>query len=169
MKIFQLHLKQQLPITVDEAWKFLSDPNNLSSITPDYMGFEILNGADREMYPGQIIQYRVSPLPGIKTRWVSEITQVVPKKYFVDEQRFGPYALWHHKHFIEKIPGGVLMEDIVDYKMPLGILGTWFHPVLVRPKLDAIFDYRKKKLSALFGDYIPPQYPSDCINIATSA
>ena len=110
MKLYLLHTKQQLPISVDKAWDFLSDPKNLKTITPDYMGFHILSGADRKMYPGQIIQYIVTPVAGIKTKWVTEITHVEHKKYFVDEQRFGPYALWHHKHFIEAIPGGVLME-----------------------------------------------------------
>lgn len=153
MKIYTLHTKQNLPISLEEAWKFLSDPKNLKTITPDYMGFNILSGADREMYPGQLIQYIVTPVLGIPTKWVTEITHVVKRKYFVDEQRFGPYALWHHKHFLKEIPGGVEMEDIVDYKIPLGILGQMVHPILVKPKLKEIFDYRQKKLIELFGEY----------------
>ncbi|MDG4716507.1 SRPBCC family protein [Winogradskyella marincola] len=153
MKIYTLHKKQNLPISVDEAWNFLSDPRNLKTITPDYMGFHILSGADRPMFPGQIIQYIVTPVLGIKTKWVTEITHVKDKKYFVDEQRFGPYALWHHKHFIKPIEGGVEMEDIVDYKVPMGILGQMVHPFLVKPKLEEIFNYRTTKLEALFGKY----------------
>ncbi len=153
MKIYRLHKKQNLPITIDEAWNFLSSPNNLKTITPDYMGFNIISGAEKEMYPGQIIQYIVTPVLGIKTKWVTEITHVVKKKYFVDEQRFGPYALWHHKHFIKPIQGGVEMEDIIDYKLPMGILGQLVHPILVKPKLNEIFDYRQKKLIELFGEY----------------
>jgi len=153
MKIYTLHKKQNLPITVDEAWAFLSSPKNLKTITPDYMGFHILSGADRPMFPGQIIQYIVTPVLGIKTRWVTEITHVKDKEYFVDEQRFGPYALWHHKHFIKAIDGGVEMEDIIDYKVPFGILGQMVHPILVKPKLEEIFNYRTKKLEALFGKY----------------
>ncbi|RMB56207.1 cell division inhibitor [Dokdonia sinensis] len=153
MKIYTLHSKQNLPISVDEAWDFLSDPRNLKTITPDYMGFKILSGADRPMYAGQLIQYIVTPIMGIKTKWVTEITSVEHKKFFVDEQRYGPYALWHHKHFIKEIPGGVEMEDIVDYKVPAGILGQWVHPFLVKPKLDEIFEYRKHKLVELFGTY----------------
>jgi len=153
MKIYTLHTKQNLPITVDEAWDFLSDPKNLKTITPEYMGFNILSGADRPMYPGQIIQYIVTPVLGIKTTWVTEITHVVDKKFFVDEQRFGPYALWHHKHFIKAIPGGVEMEDIIDYKIPMGILGQMVHPILVEPKLKEIFEYRHSKLIELFGEY----------------
>ena len=104
------------------------------------------------MYAGQIIQYIVTPVLGIKAKWVSEITQMVDKKYFIDEQRFGPYAFWHHKHFIKEIEGGVEMEDIIDYKVPLGILGQMVHPFLVKPKLDEIFEYRRKKLIELFGE-----------------
>lgn len=144
MKIYTMHTKQNLPITLKEAWNFLSDPKNLQTITPDYMGFEIQSGADRPMFPGQIIQYKVSPVAGIKMGWVTEITHVKHLEYFVDEQRFGPYALWHHKHFIKEIPGGVEMEDIVDYKVPMGILGQLVHPFLVIPKLKEIFEYRQK-------------------------
>lgn len=151
MKIYTLHTKQNLPITLQEAWDFLSDPKNLKVITPDYMGFKTLSGDDRPMFAGQIIQYIVTPVAGIPTKWVTEITHVVDKKYFVDEQRFGPYALWHHKHFIREIPGGVEMEDIVDYKVPMGILGQIVHPFLVKPKLKEIFEYREKKLIELFG------------------
>ncbi|MEW7291785.1 SRPBCC family protein [Aquimarina sp. 2304DJ70-9] len=151
MKIYTLKAKQNLPISVNEAWEFLSDPRNLKIITPDYMGFEILSGADRKMYPGQIIQYIVTPVAGIKNKWVTEITHVRDKEYFVDEQRFGPYALWHHKHFVKEIPGGVEMEDIIDYKVPFGILGQLIHPILVKPKLKEIFKYREKKLIELFG------------------
>lgn len=153
MKIYRLHTVQKLPIEVDEAWDFLSDPKNLKTITPDYMGFNILSGADRTMYPGQIIQYIVTPVAGIPTKWVTEITHVKEGEYFVDEQRFGPYALWHHKHFIRPIENGVEMEDIVDYKLPMGTLGRLAHPILVKPKLKEIFDYRYTKLIELFGPY----------------
>lgn len=156
MKIYTLHTKQNLPITKNQAWDFLSNPRNLKTITPDYMGFEILSGADRPCYAGQIIQYIVTPILGIKTKWVTEITHVQEGHYFVDEQRFGPYALWHHKHFIKEIPGGVEMEDIVDYKVPLGILGQLVHPFLVKPKLQEIFEYREKALIDIFGVYNAP-------------
>ena len=151
MKLYRLRTVQNLPISVDQAWDFLSDPKNLKTITPDYMGFNILSGADRKMYAGQIIQYIVTPIAGIPTKWVTEITHVKDKEFFVDEQRFGPYALWHHKHFIKAIPGGVEMEDIVDYKLPFGVLGQLVHPILVEPKLKEIFDYRYNKLIDLFG------------------
>jgi ligand-binding SRPBCC domain-containing protein len=153
MKLYTLHSKQLLPLSIEEAWEFFSDPKNLNTITPDDMGFKTLSGADRKMYPGQIIQYVVTPLLGIPMKWVTEITHVTDQQYFVDEQRFGPYALWHHKHFFKAVPGGVEMEDIVDYKLPMGILGQLMHPLLVRPRLHQIFEYRRKKLIELFGEF----------------
>ena len=150
MKVHTLHTTQFLPISVEQAWEFLSDPANLKVITPDHMGFEILDGADRAMYPGQIIQYKVSPFPGYRTNWVTEITHVKHGEYFVDEQRFGPYSLWHHKHFIKKQDDGVLMEDIIHYKLPLGPLGKLMNSLMVRKKLNGIFEYRRKKLNELF-------------------
>jgi len=153
MKLYRLHKKQNLPISLDLAWDFLSNPNNLKTITPDYMGFHILSGADRPMFSGQIIQYVVTPIFNIKTKWITEITHVTHKHYFVDEQRFGPYALWHHKHFIKEIDGGIEMEDLIDYKLPFGVLGELIHPILVKPKLEEIFNYRTQKLEELFGKY----------------
>ncbi len=151
--VYRLRTKQNLPISKKDAWEFLSNPKNLKTITPEYMSFDILSGADRKMFPGQIIQYIVTPVLGIKTNWVTEITHVLDNEYFVDEQRFGPYALWHHKHFIKEIEGGVEMEDIIDYKIPFGLLGRLVHPILVKPKLEEIFEYRRKKLVELFGEY----------------
>lgn len=153
MKIYTKHSIQKLPISLEEAWNFFSDPKNLKTITPDYMGFKTLSGDDRLMFPGQIIQYIVTPVFGIPMQWVTEITHVENQKYFVDEQRFGPYALWHHKHFFREIEGGVEMEDIVDYKPPMGILGRLVHPFLIKPKLDEIFEFRRKKLIELFGAF----------------
>ncbi len=152
MKIYTFHRKQKLPISVEKAWEFLSNPANLKTITPKYMSFDILSGNEKPMYAGQIIQYIVTPILGIKTKWVTEITHVKKNEYFVDEQRFGPYALWHHKHFIHKIDGGVEMEDIIDYKIPLGLLGRIAHPILVKPKLEEIFAYRQTTLIKLFGE-----------------
>lgn len=169
MKIYRLHKFQNLPISKKEAWDFLSDPKNLKVITPDYMGFNILSGADRPMFEGQIIQYIVTPVAGIKTKWVTEITHVRDGEFFVDEQRFGPYSLWHHKHFIKEIPGGVEMEDIVDYKLPFGILGRMVHPFLVKSKLEEIFEYRQKKLVELFGDYTEPKSVEKSQTVQTKA
>ena len=153
MKIYRLETIQNLPISQKEAWDFLSDPRNLKTITPDYMGFEIVSGAASKMYAGQILQYIVTPLLNIPLKWVTEITHVREGEYFVDEQRFGPYSLWHHKHFIKPIKNGVEMIDIVDYKVPFGLLGQLVQPFLVRPKLEEIFEYRKNALDRIFGRY----------------
>lgn len=151
MKLYQLKTKQKLPISVDKAWGFFSNPENLKEITPKEMNFRILSGVDKSIFAGQIIQYKVSPVLGITTKWVTEITHVKDKEYFVDEQRFGPYSLWHHKHFIKEIDGGVEMEDVVDYKIPFGIFGQIAHILFVKNKLKQIFKYRENKLNELFG------------------
>lgn len=153
MRLYSIHTKQKLPISLDEAWKFISDPKNLEVITPKSMGFKTLSGDEKEMFAGQIIHYKITPLFGISMQWVTEITHVQDKKFFVDEQRFGPYNFWHHKHFLKEIPGGVEMEDIVHYKIPMGIFGQMAHPFLVKPKLDEIFAFRQKKLIELFGEF----------------
>lgn len=152
-KVYRLSSKQNLPITIEKAWEFLANPKNLKKITPGYMSFDIISGDDKPMFAGQIIQYIVTPIFGIRTTWVTEITHVVENEYFVDEQRFGPYTLWHHKHFIKPIKGGVEMEDIIDYKVPFGFIGRLVHPYLVKPKLIEIFNFRTKYLNKLFGSY----------------
>lgn len=151
--IYTLHKFQKLPIPLDQAWEFMCDPKNLAAITPDSMGFVITGGDDRKMFAGQIITYTVTPLLGIKLRWVTEITHVRDKEFFVDEQRFGPYSFWHHKHFLKQIPGGTEMEDLIHYRITGGIFGRILHPILVKPKLEEIFNYRYKKLIELFGDF----------------
>ena len=152
MKIFKLHTKQKLPITIQAAWDFLSDPKNLKDITPDKMNFNITDCDYKKIYPGQIIQYTVTPLLNIPLKWVTEITHVVDKKYFVDEQRFGPYSLWHHKHFIKEIENGIEMEDVIHYKIPGGIFGEFLNSLFIRNQLDEIFEYRKNKLIEIFGE-----------------
>ena len=152
MKIFKIHTKQKLPISIDEAWDFLSNPKNLKTITPNEMNFKIIDCDLKKIYPGQIIAYIVTPILNIPLKWVTEITHVVDKKYFVDEQRFGPYTLWHHKHFIKEIDGGIEMEDVIHYKIPFGPLGVLANYLFVQKKLGSIFVYRRKKLIELFGD-----------------
>jgi ligand-binding SRPBCC domain-containing protein len=154
MKVYQLKKTQKMPITLEQAWDFFSTPINLQEITPKYMGFIIktdLKGV--KMYPGQIINYTVTPVLGIPMNWTTEITHVKDFEYFVDEQRFGPYALWHHKHFFKQIEGGVEMTDIVDYAIPFGFLGRIANSIMVKTKLEEIFQYRFKKVEELFGVY----------------
>lgn len=145
---------QKIPVTLDEAWDFFSNPANLQAITPADMGFRVISKhhGDR-MYPGQIIEYKVRPLAGIPVYWMTEITHVQDRAYFVDEQRFGPYALWHHQHHFRAIPGGVEMTDIVHYKNPLGILGRLANALFVKKKLETIFAFRYRKVEELFGPW----------------
>ena len=152
MKIFELEKTQQLPISIVQAWEFLSSPSNLAKITPPYMGFEITSGFKGEkMYSGQVISYFVKPVAGIPLRWVTEITHVNEPNYFVDEQRFGPYTFWHHKHFLKAIPGGVEMRDLIHYALPLGPLGSLANNLFVKKQLNDIFTYRKFVLEEMFG------------------
>jgi ligand-binding SRPBCC domain-containing protein len=135
------------------VWNFISSPKNLKTITPDYMGFDIITeGTPEKMYEGLIIAYKVSPLLGIKTTWVTEITNVKENRYFVDEQRIGPYKLWHHQHILEETAEGTLMTDIVSYAPPFGLLGNLANGIIVKRKLNEIFNYRTKVLNELFPD-----------------
>ncbi len=153
MKIYSLHSQQQIPISLHEAWDFFSSPANLKTMTPPNIGFEITSAFSNEkMYNGQIITYIVKPLAGIPLSWVTEITHVQEPHYFVDEQRFGPYALWHHKHFFKEIKGGVEMTDHVHYALPLGILGRFANTILVKNQLKQIFDFRFQKMKEIFGE-----------------
>ncbi|MBK6282406.1 MAG: SRPBCC family protein [Draconibacterium sp.] len=152
MGFFQLHKTHKIPATIDQVWDFISSPDNLKKITPEYMGFHITSKLlSEKMYPGMIISYEVSPVMGIKMTWVTEITQVKDKEYFVDEQRVGPYSIWHHEHKIEQIEGGVLMTDIISYKPPFGILGSIANSLLIKKQLQEIFDFRKGAIERMFG------------------
>jgi ligand-binding SRPBCC domain-containing protein len=152
MRARSLKRIQVLPITLEKAWDFFSDPGNLATITPEGMGFHILSSErPKRMYAGQLIEYTVSPVLGIPMYWMTEITHVVEGKYFIDEQRFGPYALWHHQHHFREVEGGVEMTDIIHYKIPLGPLGILADRLFVRKKLEAIFDYRYVAVDKLFG------------------
>jgi len=154
MAFYQFTATQKIPASVEQVWDFISSPKNLKEITPAYMGFEI-TGANlpEKMYPGMIISYKVSPLLGIKMTWVTEITHVENHRYFVDEQRMGPYAMWHHQHKVEAIEGGVLMTDIVSYQPPLGFLGVIANALFIRGKLKEIFDFRTVAVEKKFGKY----------------
>lgn len=155
MKIYRLERTQKLPISLEKAWDFFSTPLNLNEITPEDMKFEILSNIKKtdKMFEGMIINYKVSPFPLVKLRWTTEITHVEELKYFVDEQRFGPYAFWHHKHFFEKIDSKhVMMTDIVDYGIPFGFVGRIANSILIESKLNEIFDFRYRKLESHFGN-----------------
>lgn len=149
--IYTLTSQQKLPISLEEAWDFFSKPSNLDKITPPEMAFTITNNPPLETYAGQIITYKIGALPFIKSNWITEITHLEEQKFFVDEQRFGPYAMWHHEHHFKSLKtGGVLMTDIVNYKMPFGILGDLLAGTFVKNKVKFIFAQRFKILEKLW-------------------
>jgi ligand-binding SRPBCC domain-containing protein len=149
--IYTLTSEQILPISFATAWEFFSTPKNLDKITPAEMKFNITNNPPNQTYPGQIITYKIEILPFIKSNWVTEITHLKDQNFFVDEQRFGPYAMWHHEHHFEKISETeTLMKDIVNFKMPLGFLGDLFAGALVKNKVKFIFESRFEILSKYF-------------------
>ncbi len=153
-RIYSLKTIQKIPITLDKAWDFFSKPDNLNAITPDHLGFNIISqhhGA--AMYAGQIIEYKVSPVLNIPLYWMTEITHVQDKQYFVDEQRFGPYSLWHHQHHFKAIEGGVEMTDIIHYKLPFWVLGDIARALFVKKQLEGIFAYRVTAVDKLFGKW----------------
>lgn len=151
MKIYNLRKEQFLPISLQEAWAFFSSPKNLAKITPEHMNFKILyqSGGDKA-YAGQIIRYQINVLPFVPVHWVTEITQVKEPFHFIDEQRFGPYALWHHQHHFEEVKGGVLMTDEVNYAIPFGILGRFAHWLFVAKEVNRIFEHRFRTLEDFF-------------------
>lgn len=151
MSFYQLIRKQELPASVEEIWSFISTPKNLREITPAYMDFVITsNHLPDKMYAGMMIAYTVRPVLGIKISWLTEITHIVENHYFVDEQRIGPYTLWHHEHFVAPSKQGVVMTDIVTYKLPFGILGRMAHYFFVKKQLKGIFDYRETAMKDRF-------------------
>lgn len=151
MKIYHLKRTQFLPISIDEAWVFFSTPKNLAKITPAHMEFKILHisGGDKA-YAGQIIRYILKILPGIRMHWVTEITHVNEPHYFIDEQRFGPYALWHHQHHFKQVENGVEMTDELTYAIPFGWLGQLANWIFVGREVNSIFDHRFTVLEKYF-------------------
>ena len=154
MKSYHLTFRQNLPISLTEAWDFFSSPLNLAKITPSDMAFKVTSDINLEskMYPGMIITYKVSPFAGVNLNWMTEITQIEKEKYFIDEQRFGPFKFWHHQHHFKAIANGVEMTDILTYGLPFGFIGEMAHVMFVGKRLKEIFAYREMKTIELFGD-----------------
>lgn len=149
--IFTLVAKQKVHVPLEKAWAFFSSPENLEKLTPSDMNFQVTSGKPKKAYPGQIITYKVSVVKGIRLNWVTEITQVKENEFFIDEQRFGPYVMWHHEHSFEAIDANsCFICDKVSYKLPLGILGKFAHFLFVKKQLLSIFQYRFDKIDALF-------------------
>lgn len=149
--IHVLESSQIIRASLTRAWDFFSDPRNLAKITPPELDFTVLTALPDRIYPGMMIEYRVRPLLGIPARWLTEITHVEPEKFFVDEQRIGPYRIWHHEHHFREVEGGrVELKDRVTYVLPFGPFGNLVHPFLVKPQLAKIFSFREKAVHALF-------------------
>lgn len=149
--MYKLEKKTIIPVNINEAWSFFSDPLNLDLLTPDDMGFQIISTELSPMYPGQIIQYIVRPFLNIPMKWTTEITQVQAPDFFIDNQITGPYSIWHHQHFFKQIDSNhTEIKDLLHYKLPFGILGEWVHYLFVKNRVQEIFEYREKKLLHLF-------------------
>jgi len=156
MAFYQFYNQQKVNTSIEEIWDFISSPKNLKEITPNYMGFDIMHTyqPSEKMYEGMIIGYKVSPLLGIKTTWLTEITHIQENKFFIDEQRIGPYTMWHHQHFIEPIENGVLMTDIVTYQPPFGFIGAIANKLVIHSKVRQIFEYRTIALEKRYGIFM---------------
>lgn len=153
-RTYSIKTIQKIPISIETAWDFFSRPDNLKHITPSNLGFNVTSKHHGErMYPGQIIEYTVSPILGIPLYWMTEITHVADRQYFVDEQRFGPYTLWHHQHHFKAIEGGVEMTDIVHYRVPLWFLGDIANTLMVKNELRKIFEHRYAAVEERFGKF----------------
>ncbi|MEO9966899.1 MAG: SRPBCC family protein [Reichenbachiella sp.] len=151
MAFYQYKKVQVVEASLDEVWDFISSPANLKKITPEHMGFDITSdNANQKMYEGMIISYKVSPIPGFRTDWVTEITHVKDREFFVDEQRIGPYVMWHHQHMLEALGSSVVMKDIITYQPPLGFLGAIANSLYIRRQLNNIFEYRKVAVEKYF-------------------
>lgn len=151
MMVFTLERTQVFNCSLEEAWAFFTDPNNLATITPSDMNFRVLDnfGNQKEIYEGMLINYHVSPLLGIRLKWQTEITHVNHKVSFVDTQKKGPYKLWEHRHEFIQEGDTIRMNDKLRYQLPFGILGKWMHRLVVRKKLNHIFDYRYDVLETI--------------------
>ena len=155
MSLHQIRARQRLPISLEEAWGFFSDPRNLREITPRWLGFQVRTpDLPAHMYPGLIIEYTVRPFLNIPVTWVTEITHIDEGRLFVDEQRRGPYAMWHHEHHFAPVEGGVEVRDIVSYAVPGGPLGDVVNALTVRERVRGIFRHRKGVLEARWGRYL---------------
>jgi ligand-binding SRPBCC domain-containing protein len=151
MTLYSLHRAQTLNMSLETAWEFFSSPANLALITPPWLGFKVETPNPPHMHAGQILEYTVSGLPGLRMNWVTEITHVREPGFFVDEQRLGPYRFWHHKHYFRSVPGGTLVTDLVHYALPFWPMGELARG-LVRSRLETIFDFRSQTLARMFGE-----------------
>lgn len=146
-----LTTEQFIPVSLEKAWDFFSNPNNLNAITPQDMSFKIMSEIPNKMYEGMFIRYKIKPMLNIGVEWVTEITHIKDREFFVDEQRVGPYKIWHHEHHFKASGNGVLMTDKLHYEIGKGFIGSIAGALFVHKKVREIFDFRYKKIETLFG------------------
>ncbi len=152
-RVYSVQCVQHIPASLEDAWKFFSDPSNLKKITPEKLDFTVINeNNERPMYAGQVIEYKIKPFLGIPVYWMTEIMHIKESVYFIDEQRYGPYSFWHHQHFFEEVEDGVIMKDIVHYKIPFWFIGDIANTVFVKKQLKTIFSFRFAIIANLFGN-----------------
>ncbi|WP_153795837.1 SRPBCC family protein [Foetidibacter luteolus] len=153
-RVYSLKAVQKIPAGIEDVWAFFSNPGNLKDITPGHLAFKVTSKHHgNHIYAGQVIEYKVSPLLGIPLYWMTEITHVNHLQFFADEQRYGPYSLWHHQHHFKPVAGGVEMTDIVHYKIPFWVIGDMANTLFVRAQLKKIFIYRYAVVEKLFGSW----------------
>ena len=148
--IHYLTREQIIPATLEQVWDYFSDPRNLDEMTPPDMRFRILTAPLPRMYEGQIVEYRVEFVRGLPALWLTEIAHVREPRYFVDEQRIGPYRFWYHEHKFEPVAGGTHMSDQVTYSIGFGPLGDLLNAIWIGRRLKRIFDFRAEKIRQLF-------------------
>ncbi len=154
MAVYALKFEQKVPAEPEQIWSFLTSHANLLEMTPPEMNFTILSkDLAQSVYPGMMIHYSLTPILGIKMKWLTQITQRKEMAYFVDEQRTGPYKIWHHEHHIAAIPGGTLITDLIHYVPPLGFLGDIANRLFIKDQLQQLFKYRMRKMVEKFGNY----------------
>lgn len=156
MKLERLHTLQRLPVQIEEAWDYFTSPKNLRLITPPWLDFRLISEAPEYLHPGAIVAAQIRPVPGISMKWISEITHIQPPHFFVTEQRFGPFKMWHHEHYFRAHEDGIEMEDVVIYGLHLGPLGALAHDIFVREKLHEIFTFRARAIEQRFGSVQRP-------------
>ena len=150
-KIYSLETKQIIDRPIEEIWSFFTNPKNLNQLTPSDMNFKILSGSSDDFYEGKIISYSINPFKFYNIKWVTEITKIKKNDFFIDEQRFGPYKMWHHEHhFIKNNDNTTTIHDKVIYKLPYGIIGKINHKLFIKKRLLEIFNFRKKTMKQLY-------------------
>jgi len=151
MALYRFEHTQIIPLTLEDSWRFFTNPRNLSELTPAAMNFRHRFEPDAErVYPGMILAYSLTPMAGIPVNWVTEITHVEPLVRFIDEQKSGPFSMWHHIHEFSEVPEGTKIHDTLYYSLPFSFLGQFAHSLFVKNQIENIFRYRSKRMKEIF-------------------